>query len=365
MNPYQLSPEEHELYYREIEQKYLPKSEPQENPRAIITGAQPGSGKSGLTDRAKDELRGQGGFALIDADKLRGYSPHLKQALQENDREAANLTHADAGKWASRFALVAAQHRRNLIIDQTSKDPAALSETASRLRSAGYGIELRVLAVNPLVSQQRIHMRYETQKANIGHGRFSTQENHDAAYAGLIKSVQAMEQGRGVDAISVYDKNHNKIFPPQEREGQGNALDGATEALRKERERPLSRQEWQELSDGYDKLSSMLEAPERAATADEKRVIAKLGEVAKNGLAAEIYRSADQAEVIKTHPELAGAYAAEEAIRKKVNADGLSPDQAAVAMTRARQNIASSIEAGRIPSVSIRKEQERDIDVQR
>jgi len=163
--PFQLSQDEHDAIYRRIEARYLPKSQPQEQPTAIITGGQPGSGKSGITTQAKSELAARGGYLLIDADKLRGFSPLYQLALEADDREAANLTHPDAGRWAQRLTVVGAQGRRNLIIDQTSKDAASVENLASQLKAAGYRVELRVMVVNERFSEQRIHTRYEQQKA--------------------------------------------------------------------------------------------------------------------------------------------------------------------------------------------------------
>lgn len=275
-NPYKLTQEEHDSIYRLIEARYLPKSIPQDRPLAIITGGQPGSGKSGLATQAKTELAERGGYVLIDADKLRTFSPLYRPALLADDREAANLTHPDASSWAQRLTLAAAQGRRNLLIDQTSKDPAALVELASRLQGAGYRVELRAMAVNERVSEQRIYTRYEQQKAIQGHGRFSTKANHDAAYVGVARAVQAVELGRRVDALSIYDKNHNRISHNTLEAGEWTCPMTASSSLQGERGRALTLEERTELADQYGRLRVMLERPERAATAAERETLSAL-----------------------------------------------------------------------------------------
>ncbi|HBN8007496.1 TPA: zeta toxin family protein [Pseudomonas aeruginosa] len=283
-NPFQLSPEEHDAIYRLIEARYLPKSQPQEQPTAIITGGQPGSGKSGITTQAKSELAERGGYVLIDADKLRTFSPLYRAALEADDREAANLTHADAGRWSQRLTLAGAQGRRNLIIDQTSKDAASVENLAGQLKGAGYRVELRVMAVNERFSEQRIHTRYEEQKAIQGHGRFSTKNNHDAAYVGVASAVEAIEQRRSVDALYLYDKNHHRISENTLQDGEWTRPMTAARSMQAERNRPLTLDERQELADQYDRLAAMVEAPERAALPEQRETLSALRASAHNDL---------------------------------------------------------------------------------
>ncbi len=285
-NPFQLSQEEHDAIYRLIEARYLPKSQPQEQPTAIITGGQPGSGKSGITTQAKSELAERGGYVLIDADKLRTFSPLYRAALEADDREAANLTHPDAGRWSQRLTVAGAQGRRNLIIDQTSKDAASVENLAGQLKDAGYRVELRVMAVNERISEQRIHTRYEQQKAIQGHGRFSTKNNHDLAYAGVAKAVETVEQNRSVDALYLYDKNHQRISENTLQDGEWTRPMTAAPTMQAERHRPLTLDERQELAEQYDRLAAMLETPERAATAAERETLSALRASAHHDLEA-------------------------------------------------------------------------------
>ncbi len=73
---------------------------------------------------------------------------------------------------------------------------------------------------------------------------------------------------------------------------------------------------------------------------------------------AEAFRSMQPADAIKKHPELAGAVAAMAAVEKQVEAHGLNPQQKAVVLTQAKQNMAASIEKGQIPEVKMREEKE-------
>lgn len=74
----QLSYEEHERVYAEIEKNSFAGTTPVEHPRIIITGGQPGSGKSKLIGTSKGEFP-DGNVVVINGDELRDYSPTSTQ----------------------------------------------------------------------------------------------------------------------------------------------------------------------------------------------------------------------------------------------------------------------------------------------
>jgi predicted ABC-type ATPase len=287
---YKLDPERHEsIYTDKIAARYLPKSKPQEQPHAIITGGQPGAGKSGITANAIERFR-ESGYVLVDADKLRPYHPDYMRLMRENDRIAANLTHADCGSWATRLLRDGVEGRRNIIIDQTSRDFDALARTAQGLRQAGYTVELHAMAVSSAVSEQRIYQRYEGQREKDGFGRFSTKDKHDEAYAGVAKTVALVEQRRQVDRVCLYDHGIKPIYENWLEGNQWQNEPRGQEALEAERARPMTLQERRDYAKGFDELADMLAKPERQASAEEIRKIADLHREAKVALATEVFR---------------------------------------------------------------------------
>ena len=346
IDPYKLSRAEHNRVYAEIEASHLLKSSAQERPHAIITGGQPGAGKSRITSNAKAELAQRGGAVLIDADKLRRYHRDYDSLLKADDTQAANRTHADAGAWAAELLRAGAAGQRNLIVDQTSKDPAALDNLAQRLHEKGYTVELRAMAVNERISEQRIHMRYETQKAVVGFGRFSTKDNHDHAYKMIPESVGFVEKNRSVDAIKLYDKDHQTVYSNRLENGEWVEPAKAREALETERSRPMSLNEKREYATGYEALARMVAAPDRQATAEQINAIDHLRKQANCELAAAIFKQVPPDEAIKQRPELAPAYAAMAAIDKRAEADGMTAAQRDHVAAQSRNSIAKSIERG-------------------
>lgn len=63
-------------------------------------------------------------------------------------------------------------------------------------------------------------------------------------------------------------------------------------------------------------------------------------------------------EALREYPELAGAYAAMASMKKRVAADGLSPQQRAVVMARVEANLVSSVKRGELPDLKVREQVE-------
>lgn len=248
-------------------------------------GGQPGSGKGGLTKQAEEDLAKQGGCVLVDPDELRVSHPDHHYLMAKNDLEAADFTHSDASKWAKHLINDAIEGRRNLIVDQTSKSPDSLLALTSRLKEAGYEVELRVIAVNNKISEQRIHTRYENEKEDKGAGRFVPKLVHDAAYMGLPKSVAAVESAKCVDVIAVHDKHQKRIYENTLRGGEWELQPLGARALEAERMRPLSLEDRAERVAAFTKLVEQLE--KRGAPSAERDAMENERLKASQGLAAE------------------------------------------------------------------------------
>lgn len=329
-NPYELDKAEHDRVYAEIAKRRLAGTEAQEQPIAVITGGQPGSGKGGLTAKAVQEMSRQGGYVLVDPDELRPLHPHHFDLMNKNDREAADFTHTDASKWAKRLTNDAIEGRRNLIVDQTSKSPDSLVALTTKLTEAGYQVELRVIAVKAEISAQRIHTRYENEKEKEGVGRFVPKEVHDAACKGLPESVEAVERAKTIDRISVHDKNQKPIYENTLRDGQWVTQPAARAALEAERERPLTVEDLRNKTAAYTKLCEQLES--RGAQQVERDTMEAMRLEATRQLVSETLRQPVPSEVLTTHP-------------------GSVDSQADVVMNPATGTVAAGVKSDHAPAV--------------
>lgn len=289
---YKLGQAEHlRIYSRRILPEFLASTEPRERPVAIITGGQPGAGKARLVADAYREMAGQGRAVVVDADMLRAHHPDYARLVHSGNLEAANLTHADASEWAVRLRASAMAGRRNLIVDQTSRDPAAFAAMCDQLREGKVArIELRAMAVTSAVSRLRTFARYESQLEHGG-GRFSTRNNHDAAYEGLAKTIELVEAKGLVDVVRLFNADHVEIHRNERSKGGWTSPATTSAALALERTRPITSSE----RTGY--IASLFDVIDRAVQRragapylDQVRALAKeFGDDLPLGVPGEIY----------------------------------------------------------------------------
>lgn len=245
------------------------------NPIAVLFGGQPGAGKSASVDRVVSKFSVHGDIVPIIGDDLRGYHPIYSRLLRDDDKTAAFYTDKDIGGWIEKAIFLAIQKRVNVVIEGTMRDMEKVLATIEMLRIAAYRIEVRVLAVAHRLSLQGIFQRYEHQKFDRNYGRMTTREAHDAAYNGLLTTVQAIEQRNVADVIGVFRRGGESIYTNTCTNGRWATSPVACIAIEKERNRFLTQQELRDYIEGFEKLFELIIRPERHATHEEIQNITK------------------------------------------------------------------------------------------
>ncbi|CAG9260924.1 UDP-N-acetylglucosamine kinase (modular protein) [Burkholderia diffusa] len=270
---YRLDENTHALILRVIQERALEVTRAAIQPVAIILGGQPGAGKAALASEALDDL---GGNAVkVDADETRKFHPDYVALMNEDDRSAADRTHADAGPWAAKLTSAAIAGRRHLVIDGTMRDPVGLSKLCQKLRNAGYRIEARVMAVNALVSRMSIHERYERQLEVNGYGRWTNRDKHDAAFNGVPLTVESLEADCLVDRITVVARNGDApLYDNRLVDGAWEHPPTARTSIEAERSRDWTEAERTRFSEKLDRVTNILE--QRGASALDLAGVAEL-----------------------------------------------------------------------------------------
>ena len=365
LNPdqYRLTEAEHQTTFdNDIKPDLFAGAKPTSQPVAVIFGGQPGAGKSAAVDAAMRELEPRGGAVQIIGDDLRGYHPQYDRLMNRDDKTAAFYTDRDTGLWVEKAIAEAKRQRVNIVIEGTMRDGNKVAETMKSLRTAGYEIEARALAVNERLSQQGIIQRYENQKADRGTGRMTTPQAHQAAYDGMPATVERIERDKLADRVTLFRRGAEAIYTNELNGGEWVKEPQARAALEAERSRPMTLQERRSYAKGFDKLAELLARPERQASAEEVKNVDDLQRRAKRELAAEVFRQEPPAQAVQQHPELAPAYGYLRAREAKAEVDGLTEQQRAVVMARVRDKVAECIERGDIPGVQIRETREIKAD---
>jgi hypothetical protein len=234
---------EHERIFRErIVRREFADATASSSPGVVLLGGQPGSGKSALLDVATEYLSTPSARAVqIVGDDLRDYHPDYQRLLTDNDRTAAAATDRDSGRWVQKCLAYAREHRYSVVIEGTMRDPRVPLATAADFRAAGYRVEAWVMAVDPLSSRLGILARYHEQRAALGYGRFTVDVAHDAAVAGVLDSVDALQDAGAVERMLVVARGPEAIA-----DLAGDALKPRTRAvIDAERARPWTPKEVQ------------------------------------------------------------------------------------------------------------------------
>lgn len=297
---HRLSPADHQyIFDTDIKPRLFAGAKTSDQPVAIVFGGQPGAGKSSAVDAAIRELVPRGGAVQILGDELRDFHPHYRRLMKQDDQTAAFYTDRDAGKWVEMAIAYAKEQRVNIVIEGTMRNSDKVAETMASLRSVGYEIDARALAVNERFSQQGILQRYEAQKADRGVGRMTIPEAHQAAYDGLPSTLARIEQEKLADRVTVYRRGAAAIYTNELKGGEWAHPIGARAALEAERNRPMTLQEHRNYVEGFSKLADMLTKPERQASAVAIKNMDYLHKRAAMALAVESLRQKEPGAVVQ------------------------------------------------------------------
>ena len=365
---YRLTEAEHEAFFEEIKADIFAHAISSDRPVAVIFGGQPGSGKSAALSEAIEELKPRGGAAEIIGDDFRSYHPAFGQLMAQNDKTAAFYTDKDTGRWVEKAIAYAKQERLNIVIEGTMRDSNKVVETMTSLRTAGYEIDARALAVNPELSWQGVMQRYEAQKLDRGNGRMTAAHSHQAVCDGMPITLERIEREKLADRITLYRRGEEVVYANALQDGEWVVHPPqAAQALERERTRPMSVCEARDYAQGFKAISMQMRRSGRWASIEELKVLEQLQAAAKRGLAAAVFREVEAVAGVKTHPELAASYAAMAAIEKKLKADRIGPLAKEIVERRARENLGLSIERGENLSVRahIRPGRSKEPDVER
>jgi hypothetical protein len=255
---FKLSQEEHERIYKQIETDLFRRTEPSLHPRVVITGGQPGSGKSKLIEQSKKDFPDRN-VVVINGDDLREYHPQTEEIFKQDDKRFAECTDPDSRDWTKRLFEKAIETKRNIIFESTMREAGPISKTMQRLRDEGYHVTAKVVATHERMSTTGIFRRYEEQKHEKGYGRWSQLSSHDAGYDGMPKTVEHIESKKLVDRLDVYARSGELLSRNELKNGQWEKTANAVKAIKAERERQPTNKEIDALRSDWQRIYELME----------------------------------------------------------------------------------------------------------
>jgi hypothetical protein len=238
--PRGLTPAEQMAHAAELMRKALGRTAPREEPTAILTGGQPGSGKSYITRSVGVRFEGVGGLVVIDPDEIRPTLPYMKSRIEAGDLDVPDVANVDAGTIAYQMVQIAKRERRNVLVDGTLQNTGRAVGLAEEMREARYGVEFHGMAVYPDLSHARTYTRREEQieESPTGFGRGVSDEFHDQAVRGYSHTVDTFQRKASVDSMTFYGGEGRSTVQTRLENGSWVPAVSMADELRREHERP-------------------------------------------------------------------------------------------------------------------------------
>ncbi|TDD13117.1 hypothetical protein E1218_34950 [Kribbella turkmenica] len=228
-----LSADENERIFRE---RIVPdelSATPQEQPVAVIVVGQPGDGKPAVSALARAALMRQGRDPVtIAADR---YQPHWPVLRTPIDDGPANDATTDGLEWMAKALTYARSHQLDVVMET----PVLTPEDVAAFSSAGYRVEVAILAVPAAASRLGVLDRHLRTLEVYGFGRLVDPEVHDTAYRRVLDVAELLENEQC--RVTVLRPDGQVIH----QEAAGTA-----EAIERERSRPWTPAESRQFLDG-------------------------------------------------------------------------------------------------------------------
>ncbi|AUY54774.1 Zeta toxin family protein [Streptomyces sp. CB01881] len=209
---HRLSADEHEWTYLNLIVPDLGEIVAQERPVVVYVMGAPGAGKTQATVMVRRALR-ERRAVWISGGMFKAAHPDYFRLLREHPRTASARIRADYKAWQARAEAYVRERRADAVIEVAPGSADAFLADAAAWRRAGYRVELLVLDVRAADSRQGTALRYaEVSRGGTRPGRFTTASGHDRCLAAVLECVQAVEEQRLVDHLSVVRRDGTAVF---------------------------------------------------------------------------------------------------------------------------------------------------------
>ncbi len=228
------------------------------SPRFIIVCAQPGAGKSRVSNRLRAALTEAFARAVHnDVDDMRRFHPRLNEILAEDPMKMGTHTHEDVSVWKGWLLDDSRVSRKNVVLEISLKTADNTKREIERFQREGYEVELHAMAVNENISRLGIFQRFERAIiSSTDAPRYVPLDLHDDGYHALPRNVDDIEQNCDLDLVTVNNRAGDIIYERKNQAGRAQAM----EAILLERNRAWIAGETKEYFDSWKKVIKAIQA---------------------------------------------------------------------------------------------------------
>ena len=205
----------------------------QDRPVLVMAGGQPGAGKTKMMAAAQWETPAA---VKVDGDDLRKFHPAYDRVMATDPLRMPLVTAEASSAWVRMSLEYLRRARASVLMETTMRQPDAVFDTLQTFRDAGYGVEVRVIAVPETLSRLGTLQRYVGQVESQGAGRWAPSNVHNEAYTRMPESLERVVEAGLVDRVIVQKRDDVTILSaavvPGDERGSAVAALAAVEAGR-------------------------------------------------------------------------------------------------------------------------------------
>lgn len=192
-----------EMYKNSKELIFCNKEASKLKPIAILTGGQPGAGKSGLVLKARKMFRDLNrNPVILDGDTYRGLYPKAIEIAKSYPELYSEITDKAVGKIMGKLINNTILGGYDFIREGTLNSAEIVDQLLASNKN--YDIKIELLAVSREESLLSIFERYLAMRKIMGIGRLTTIESHDKRYKQFPKTAR-IQANKGIE-IEVYKR---------------------------------------------------------------------------------------------------------------------------------------------------------------
>lgn len=212
INKYAINEKDLLTIFKNVSPELLHGFNPSTDPIAIIIGAQPGAGKSQVSEFSYAQLNGN--LVKADSDRWRTHHPEFEKIANFHTKEAGAITNAFAQGFNKLMIAEAINNKFNYALEVAMKKPLGINRVLAEAKLQGYTTCVDLLAVNPLWSRVGIIQRAQEEIKHFGYAREIPILEHDRRCEIIPSTVKAVAEEGLYDNIRLFSRRivkHNDV----------------------------------------------------------------------------------------------------------------------------------------------------------
>lgn len=181
---------------------------PVENPKLVLLGGQPASGKSSIIDDVVTKY--QNNIVVLNSDDYKEYYPNYSELVAKDPNKITEI-HPYSNHVLGEVLKQTAPKGINTLLEGTMRSSEYPLQVVDGFKSCGYSVEAYFVSSNSYSSTVGHLERFENEIATRGFGRSVPQAHHDDAYNNIPSTIEKLVNSGKIDSVKIVDRTGTEI----------------------------------------------------------------------------------------------------------------------------------------------------------